>query len=118
MTQQPLQELSIRILPGDKNTLKHPALPWYWVLYGIRGEIVATSPEYATLFECSVHCKTFIYNFNNPVIITNVDAKLEKRYGSTTNRIDDYFNTLYDEIARTRGLNTEKPKLGIIKGDG
>ncbi len=118
MTAPTTPELSIRIIPGAKNAKQHSALPWRWVLYGIRGEVVAESPEYATLFDCSVYCKTFLYNFNNTVLVTNIDAKLEPRYGSTTNRVDDYFNTLYDEISRTRGLNVDKPKLGIIRGEG
>lgn len=110
------KELKIRLIPGAKNTSNHPALPWKWRLLGIHDEVVAESPEYPSLFECSVYCKTFIFNMNNPILVTNIDPKLEKRYGSPMNRIDDYFNHLYDEVVRLRGVPTVKPRLGIIEG--
>jgi hypothetical protein len=117
MTSPTTPELSIRIIPGHKNPNKHSALPWRWTLLGIHDEVVAESPEYPSLFECTVYAKTFIFNMNNPILIKNLDPKLEKRYGSPMNRVDDYFNHLYDEVVRERGVPTVRPKLGVVRNE-
>ncbi len=109
--------LSIRLIPAKDNPTSHPARPWIWQLTHVRDGLIATSPAYATRFECEIHYRVFLCNFNNAFLITDIDLTVGKRGADQANlpMVESYYNSLYDQVVATWGL--PRPKFGLVKDE-